>query len=220
RWRLGSAALGCCVVSVWAGALHGHAHPHLDVVFLDVDQGDATLLALPGGRHVLVDAGLASPYTDWGERAVVPHLRRFGIDRLDALVLTHPDADHYGGAVSVLAAVPVGRLVHAGPESDEALWQALLHLADSLGVPQHVVRTGDTLALDPAVRLRVLYPSAPPPPWIDRNEGSVVLRAEFGGTSFLLTGDAEAGAEAALVARYGDALASTVVKVGHHGSRT
>src|SRR5690606_41646610 len=57
-------------------------------------------------------------------------------------------------------------------------------------------------------------------PWIDRNEGSVVLRAEFGGTSFLLTGDAEAGAEAALVARYGDALASTVVKVGHHGSRT
>src|SRR5690606_27999802 len=128
--------------------------------------------------------------------------------------------DHYGGAVSVLAAVPGGRLGHAGPASDEALWQALRHLADSLGVPQPVVRTGHTLALDPPVRPRVLYRPAPPPPRVDRDEGPVGLRAEFGGPSFLRPGDAEAGAEAALVARYGDALASTVVKVGHHGSRT
>ncbi|MDX1420875.1 MAG: DNA internalization-related competence protein ComEC/Rec2 [Rubricoccaceae bacterium] len=220
RWRLTSATLGCCVLSVWGGLVHGNARPRLDVVFLDVNQGDATLLALPGGRHVLVDAGLQSPYTDWGERVVLPHLDRFGVARLDALVLTHPDADHIGGAASVLEGVPVGRLVHAGPDDDGALWQALVRLADSLGVPQEVVGAGDTLALDPAVRFRVLHPAAPPPPWLDRNEGSVVLRAEYGRTSFLLTGDAEAGAEAALVARYGDALASTAVKVGHHGSRT
>jgi len=220
RWRLSAATLGCCALSMWGGVLRGDARPHLDVVFLDVNQGDATLLALPNGRAVLVDAGLRDPYTDWGERAVLPHLRRFGIDRLDALVLTHPDADHVGGALSVLEGVPVGRLVHAGPEDDGALWQGLLRAADSLGVPRHVVAAGDTLALDPAVRLRVLHPAGPPPPWVDRNEGSVVLRVEHGAASFLLTGDAEAGAESALVARYGDALASTVVKVGHHGSRT
>ncbi|NNF59435.1 MAG: DNA internalization-related competence protein ComEC/Rec2 [Rhodothermaceae bacterium] len=220
RWRLSSAMLGCCVLSIWLGLARGDTQPQLDVVFLDVGQGDATLLAFPSGQHVLVDAGVRTPYSDQGTRTVVPHLERFGIDRLDALVLTHPDADHIGGAFAVLEAVTVGRLVHAGPQEDGAMWQALLHFADSLGVPQQTVHAGDTLALDPAVRLRVLGPDGPPPPWLDRNEGSVVLRAEYGATSVLLTGDAEVGAESALVARYGDALASTVVKVGHHGSRT
>lgn len=220
RWRLSVAAVGCGVLSVWAEVLRGDARPGLDVVFLDVGQGDAALLALPNGQHVLVDAGLRDPYTDSGARTVVPHLRRFGVRRLDALVLTHPHADHIGGALAVLEAVPVGRLVHAGPASDDAMWAQLLHAADSLGVPQHVVSSGDTLALDPSVRLRVLHPSGSPPFWLDPNEGSVVLRVEHGTASFLLTGDAEAGAEGALVARYGGALASTVVKVGHHGSRT
>jgi competence protein ComEC len=220
RWGLSAAGLGCCVLSVWAAVFRGDARPYLDAVFFDVGQGDAALLSLPGGGHVLVDAGLRVPYADWGERVVVPHLRRFGVRHLDALVLTHPHADHIGGARAVLEAVPVGRLVHAGPEEGGALWQALLHLADSLGVPQQVVRAGDTLALDPAVRLRVLSPDGPPPPWLGPNEGSVVLRVEHGAASFLLTGDAEAGAEAVLAARYGGALASTVVKVGHHGSRT
>jgi competence protein ComEC len=220
RWGLSAGAVGCCALAVWGAVLRGDARPRLDAVFFDVGQGDAALLSFPNGRHVLVDAGLRDPYSDWGERVVVPHLRRYGVRRLDALVLTHPHADHVGGARAVMEAVPVGRLVHAGPEEDSELWRSLLYVADSLGVPQRVVSSGDTLALDPSVRLRVLAPEGPPPPWLDPNEGSVVLRVEHGATSFLLTGDAEAGTEAALAARYGGALASTVVKVGHHGSRT
>ena len=221
RLRLALVALACLGGAAWAHALSDEARPHLDAVFLDVGQGDATLLALPNGRHVLVDAGVRSPYVDEGERTVLPHLDRFGIGRLDALVLTHADADHIGGAASVLRAVPVGRLVVNGRGGETDLWAEVVRTADSLGVPVRVAEAGDTLALDPAVRLRVLGPTPPRPGSEDSaNEASVVLRIEHGRTRWLLTGDAERGGEAAVVARYRPLLASDVVKVGHHGSRT
>ena len=219
RRRLGLAGTAALAAGLWTGVAGGANRPGLDVVFLDVGQGDATLLALPNGGHVLVDAGLRSPYVDEGERVVVPHLERFGIDRLDALVVTHADADHIGGAASVLRAVPVGRLVHNGQRGETDLWDALVATADSLGVPLDAVAAGDTLALDPSVRLRVLGPS-PALAGAEANDASVVLLAEHGRTRWLLTGDAEAAGEADLVARYPGLLEADVVKVGHHGSET
>ena len=226
RLRLALVALGLLTVTAWTHAQA--ARPHLDVVFLDVGQGDATLVALPNGRHVLVDAGLRSPYVDEGERTILPHLDRYGVHALDALVLTHADADHVGGAASVLRHIPVGRLVVNGRGGDSDLWAHVLHTADSLSVPVEAVEAGDTLAFDAAVRVRVLGP-APPRPALaasasqgpaSANEASVVLRIEHGRTRWLLSGDAERGGEADVVARYGRLLGSDVVKVGHHGSRT
>ena len=217
RRRLAMGAAACLAVGLWTGFAHGDARPRLDVVFLDVGQGDATLVSTPGGRHVLIDAGLRSPYVDEGERTIRPHLERFGIGRLDALVLTHADADHVGGARAVLQSVEVGRLVVNGQDGTTDLWADVLHLADSLGVPVQAVSTGDTLAVDPAVRLRVLGPSGP---MESPNDASVVVFLEHGATRWLLTGDAEVEGEAALVARFGARLAADVVKVGHHGSRT
>ena len=216
RTALAAAALA----TVGIGTAAWHAAPRLNVVFLDVGQGDATLLAFPNGRHVLVDAGVRSPYGDEGARTVVPHLRRFGIGRLDALVLTHADADHIGGAASVLRAVPVGRLVVNGQAGETDLWGDLVRLADSLGVPLHATVAGDTLAVDPSVAVRVLGPSRGLARGGSANDASVVLHLQHGATRWLLTGDAEAAGEAALVARYGPLLAADVVKVGHHGSRT
>lgn len=210
-------ALGALTASVWVGVLTGEARPRLDVVFLDVGQGDATLLAFPSGGHVLVDAGLRSPYADEGERTVLPHLARYGIDRLDALVLTHADADHIGGATSVLRSVEVGRLITNGAAGETDLWDEVIQTADSLGVPVHAVAMGDTLDMDPTVRLRVLGPSGP---GLSSNDASVVLLAEYGRTHWLLTGDAEGAGERAIVARYAPRLGADVVKVGHHGSRT
>ena len=217
RTRLALAAAGCFAVGTWSGFVAGDARPHLDVVFLDVGQGDATLLSTPGGDHILIDAGLRSPFVDEGERTILPHLERFGIARLDALVLTHADADHIGGARSVLQHIEVGRLVVNGQNGTSALWADVLHLADSLGVPVQPVGAGDTLAVDPAIRLRVLGPDGP---MESPNDASVVLFVEHGTTRWLLTGDAEVSGEAALLTRFGERLATDVVKVGHHGSRT
>ena len=220
RLRLGLAAAACVALSLGASVLGGETTPRLEAVFLDVGQGDATLLSLPNGRHVLVDAGVRSPFRDEGERTVVPHLERFGIRQLDALVLTHADADHIGGAASVLRSVPVARIVHNGQTKDNAIWTELATVADSLGVIAQTVVAGDTLALDDDVRIRVLSPSRAPRPGSDANEASIVLLVEHGTTRWLLTGDAETQAEANLVARYGALLRADVVKVGHHGSRT
>ena len=215
RLRLALASIALLSGSVWDSVLTGEPVPRLDAVFLDVGQGDATLLGLPRGGHVLVDAGLRSPYVDEGERTILPHLDRFGIDRLDALVLTHADADHIGGAASVLRSVEVGRLVTNGEAGETDLWAEVLAVADSLNVPVEAVAAGDTLDLDPGVRLRVLGAGGSSP-----NDASVVLLAEYGETQWLLTGDAEVAGEGALVSHYPDLLGADVVKVGHHGSRT
>ncbi|HYE96959.1 MAG TPA: DNA internalization-related competence protein ComEC/Rec2 [Rubricoccaceae bacterium] len=220
RWGLAIGSLGAVAVSAWAGVARGDNSPRLDVVFLDVGQGDAALVTLPGPYHVLIDTGPRDPYFDAGARTVLPHLRRFGVRRLDAVVISHPHADHYGGLETVLREVPVGRVITSGQPSADSLWNAALAVARARRVPVRSVRAGDTLAAGPAAHLHVLSPAALPELGDDPNDASVVLRLEYGATSFLFTGDAEAGSEAALLAHYGPALRSTVVKVGHHGSRT
>ena len=117
----------------------------------------------------------------------------------------------------MLRAVPVGRVIHNGQDYASDLYTETMHLLDSLGVPHRAVQTADTLALDPAIRIQILAPDGDA---ADANEASVVLRLLFGETTLLFTGDAEHEAERRLVARYDTLLASDVVKVPHHGSRT
>jgi competence protein ComEC len=220
RWRaLGAAgALGC--VAVWLPVLLGEARPTLDVLFFDVGQGDAALVTLPNGRTLLVDAGVRDPYTDQGERTILPHLRHTGTDRLDAVVVSHPHADHLGGLPTLLRAVRIAQVVHNGHNYESRLFAEADSLSRALGVRSRAVAAGDTLALDPTVHIHVLAPPHAPHPDEPANHGSVVLRLTYGATTFLFTGDAEAEAEHALADRYGELLRSDVVKVGHHGSRT
>jgi competence protein ComEC len=220
RWRTTVAAGACAAVAVWQPVWTGAAEPSLDALFFDVGQGDAALLSLPNGRHVLVDAGVRNPYTDAGERTILPHLRFAGIDRLDAVVVTHPHADHLGGLAALLREIPIAQVIHNGHNYASSMHDETRALMTAHGVRSRVVTAGDTLALDPAVHIQVLGPSATPHPDDEANHGSVVLRVSYGDTSLLLTGDAEAAAEAEIVRRYGALLASEVVKVAHHGSET
>lgn len=220
RRRLALAALASLAFGLWSGFVRHESAPRLDIVFLDVGQGDATLIRLPNGKHVLIDAGIRSPYVDHGERTVLPHLKRYGVDRIDAFILTHADADHIGGAASVLADVPVGRLIHNGQRGATDLWADVFAAADSMSVRTERAVAGDSLALDPTVRIRILGPSDGIVRGGDANEASVVVLIQYGNTTAILTGDAEHAGEADLVKRYGRTLHADVVKVGHHGSRT
>ncbi|MCV0403374.1 MAG: DNA internalization-related competence protein ComEC/Rec2 [Chloroflexi bacterium] len=204
-----------CVLAVISLASRPDGRLHVTV--LDVGQGDAILVETPTGRTMLVDGGPDPERTLRRMGANLPFFAR----RIDLLVLSHPHQDHVAGLVDVLARHRIGALLHAGIPFENAAADRLFADAELAGVPTILARAGLHLRLDPSTGLEVLAPSdaaaAAPLPEGDINNGSVVLALGHGGFTALLTGDAEAPVENALVSA-GIVPWADLLKVGHHGS--
>jgi competence protein ComEC len=190
----------------------------LHLAVLDVGQGDAILIETPAGATMLVDGGPDPELTLRRLGANLPFFAR----RIDVMVLSHPHQDHVAGLVDVLDRFQVGALMHAGIAFENPANDRLL--ADAAAEPMldaALARAGQSFALDATTTVEILYPTeadaAAPLPEGDINNGSVVLLVRHGGFTALLTGDAEAAVEAALVGR-GILPRVDVLKVGHHGS--
>lgn len=218
RWALaaGSAGAAFLILPLAASPARG-----LEIAFLDVGQGDAIAIHTPAGRWLLVDAGPADEEYDAGERRVLPWLRAHGARRIEAMVLTHPHTDHIGGAAAVMRSMPVARVVEPGLAYASPVYLEMLRTAEARGVDWNAARQDRVLRID-GVEIAFLWPrpsdlAAPPE---DANDISAVIEVRYGEFTALLTGDASAAVEEALVARYGDRLQSDVYKTGHHGSRT
>jgi competence protein ComEC len=212
----GSAADGGDATVTTADAPNGTVEVH----FVNVGQSVATLVVGPTGETMLVDSG---HYNDDGEH-VLAYLQRHGIDRIDYLVTSHNDADHIGGNAAVIdhyetEADGVGAVYDPGVAASTQTYGDYLDAVERHGVTLFETRAGDTIPME-GVTVDVF---GPPDPYIEgkaRNENSIVLKLTFGATSFLLTGDAEDDQEAWLVDEYGDRLQATVLKAGHHGSKS
>lgn len=180
----------------------GPAVGNFEVAMLDVGQGLAVIVRTQ--THVLVyDAGPAFPTgRDAGELAVLPYLRYYGVRHVDALVISHGDLDHRGGANSVLAGVEVAHVL-AGPS------------VGPLARPRDPCRRGQRWIWD-GVRFEMLHPARSAR--VSDNDSSCVLRIDSSAGSVLLAGDVEAVAESEIVD--GGLPRTTVVVVPHHGSRT
>ena len=188
---------------------------------LDVGQGDALLLDLPGGERWLIDGG-GDPAGrfDVGRYRLMPALRRAGVDRLDAVFATHGDADHVDGLRAVLADVPVDQLWIPGRRGASRRMSTLVDLAERRGVSVLEGEAGAAPSAAAPAAVRLLHPGpADGPPPADRNDRSIVLWVALADVSFLLTGDIEEPVERALLATT-PSLRSTVLKVPHHASRT
>ncbi|HTX17072.1 MAG TPA: DNA internalization-related competence protein ComEC/Rec2 [Bacteroidota bacterium] len=196
---------------------------NLRVSFIDVGQGDAALIEFPTGERYLIDAGPKTLNDDAGERIVAPFLRKKGISMLTAIVVTHPHSDHLGGVPFLLRSVGADEVLDGSQRAQSDLYYDYESLIPRI---HRVVSGGMLLARIPGVRLYTLHPV---PEFLEvdsangfhhLNNSSVVVKLQYGHTSFMLVGDAEIPVENHLDSVYGTFLKSDILKAGHHGSST
>jgi competence protein ComEC len=226
RWprRAAWAALVCAALAAVEPRPVDHPRDALLMEAIDVGQGDSLLLITPDGRTLLIDGGgfgggphQAPQDYDIGEEVVSEVLWSRGIRRLDVVALTHAHSDHLGGLPAVLRNFHPAEL-WVGNNPRFGAYNALLDEAAALHVRVRSLRAGDTFPFGPT-QVSVLAPFRDYQPGAEpTNNDSLVLHVSYGATSVLLEGDAEAPIEQEMLAEPG--LASTLLKVGHHGSIT
>lgn len=187
----------------------------LSLTMIDVGQGDALLLQSPSGKTMLIDAGDTDSFA-----AVRRVLSAYGIETLDVVVATHPHMDHIGAMADVLRHYPVGTFYLTDDTTSTEQYNRMLNALQKNGCSVVRAVAGMAVAWDDDVTVTVLNPFDG---WeyADANNGSIVLRVEYGTVAYLLTGDSEAETEALLIAAYDpEVLRADVLKLGHHGSNS
>ncbi len=194
----------------------------LKVVFMNVGKGDSTLVINTDSSALLIDGGILTPYYDAGTAVVTPTLAYFGIRKLSGVVLSHPEMDHMGGVLSVIKQIPANELFwNPVPVQSKHLQEIFstseesdctILSANSSAKPHETKCDGLHFLNQPCViSERAAHK--------DVNNASVVLRIQHGKAAFLFTGDLETPGEEKIL-RNGMDLKSTVLKVGHHGSKS
>lgn len=216
-WIGVSILLGFLLLSGWLLSLAASTHTtNLEVSFLDVGQGDATLIETPSGSQVLVDGGSAGQ-ADQPLSEVLPFYDR----SLDMVIATHADTDHLGGLVNVLKEYQVNEVVIPARPSDSQGHEAFMGAVDNQPETTRVrkLTRGDTVRLGEGAYLLTLFPLKNHSP-TDTNDSSLVFKLLYGQTSWMFSGDSPQAIEEYLAATDGRLLDADVLKVGHHGSDT
>ncbi len=196
--------------------------PHIRATFLDVGQGDATLLRFPDGSDMLIDCGKDSRVLTALGRALPSSDKT-----IEYLIITHPDLDHYGGCIDVLNRFDVKMIAYTGYEKEEGgAYDIFLEKAEGERAVTRLIQKREMWDIA-STTVDFLYPdhdaaldpSIPGIPTKDEsNNTSLIMRIALGTSDMLLTGDMGVDLETHLVKTYGDILDVDVLKVGHHGS--
>jgi competence protein ComEC len=191
-------------------ALLGQTADWLRIHFIDVGQGDSILIQSPDNAAVLIDGGYNNGLT-------LAYLQSIGVVRIDAIIASHPHADHIGGLIEVMRAIPVGAIWTNGASHTTEIYERFLDTIIEQGIPYYEAGADDTIQVGD-LQFDVVYGQATA---TDLNDTSLVLHLTYGHVSFLFTGDAERAAERQMLQRVDPSrLTATILKVGHHGSYT
>lgn len=204
---LTAALLLGCLLSAPMPSFASNPDP-MEVHFIDVGQGDATLITC-GGHAMLIDAG-----DDTKGTAIQNYLQKQKINKLDYLILTHPDADHIGGAPVVITKFNIAKVFVSNFEKDNETYRKLIQALDEKQIKSLTPKVNSTYTLGSA-NITIL---APGKEYDNPNDASIALLLKNGSRSFLFTGDAGEEAEKDILKTNID-ISADVYKVGHHGSK-
>lgn len=186
--------------------------PQIEAHFIDVGQGDSTLIKLDDGKIILIDGGTS----EYGQD-VVRHLKNEGVKKVDFLIATHPHSDHIGGLVQVIEAFEIGSIYMPKATHTTRSFENLLNAIKDKGLKVNTAKAGIDLLDEENIKAKFLAPISDG--YENLNNYSAVLKVTYKNVSFLLTGDAEALSEKEMIESK-QSLRSTVLKAGHHGSNT
>ena len=207
-------ALFCaCTVTINLGGADTSAAPNseskLIVHFLDVGQGDSIFIELPNGKTMLVDAG-----ENYHGQGIIDYVQTIGYHKLDYVVATHPHEDHIGSMPYIVRNFEIGSIYMPDVTANTATFESLLKAIKAKGLRVKNGRTGVHIIKDGELTADIIAPDKPDES--NLNNSSIVLLLTFGNVSYLLTGDAETKELNAIRAD----MHATVLKAGHHGSKT
>ena len=219
RWKVINLFLAALLVQLSWSVWQDRQNRELIITVFDVGQADALFIQTPDGTNFFYDTGLKSFFHDSGSRVLEPELRSMGIDHIDAIIHSHPHADHIGGTKHLMETFSVGAIYQPEFDYESEVYKNMMAAAEENEIPVYHVTLGDLIELTPEIRLFVLAPHNRLT-GTDPNTWSAVIRLQYGETSVLLTGDATRQTEEYLVNDYGSFLDVDLLKVGHHGSST
>lgn len=181
----------------------------LKVHFIDVGQGDAIFIETPS-HNILIDGGERG-------NTVLNYLEEQNVEELHLVIGTHPHADHIGGLINVIEAIPVKEVIDSGAVHTTKTFEDYLKVIDKKEIKYTEGRAGMARHLGSGVSMQVMHPASVSSS--NLNDSSIVIKLTFGKVSFLFTGNAEEASENSMLNRRYN-LRSTILKVGHYGSST
>jgi competence protein ComEC len=201
----------------------------LEITFINVGQGDATLFQVPGGISVLVDSGGSASGSsfDVGENIIMPFLLYNGIMSIDMAIVSHYHNDHAEGFLYIMDNMHVSNLLlplrveNSLSKEELIIKQELIKVAEKNNVSIHYISKGDSIRLSASALMEVLSPDEHiiSSNIYDENDRSLLIKFCYGDLNFLFTGDIEKDAEEYIVSS-GVTLDADVIKISHHGSGT
>ena len=188
--------------------------------FINVGQGDSTLIITPNNKTILIDGGGSNSY-DVGKNTLVPYLLDRKVMKLDLVIISHFDEDHVGGILTVLEELKVKKVIIGKQGEQSEQYNKFCEIVKDKEIQVHIAKKGQIINVEKDLKIRFLFPNQELITQNILNNNSLVAKIEYKNFKILFTGDIEEIAERQLLKMYSNnELRADILKVAHHGSKT
>ena len=212
------------VISIGTLFIYKNIPKDLYINFIDVGQGDSTLITTQYNKKILIDGGgseFGSTF-DVGEKTLLPYLLKKKIHKLDYVIISHFDSDHVGGILTILEELNVKQVLIPKQVEYSENYNEFLNIIKKRNIKVKIVGEGNTINLDKNTYLDILWPEEKQITDNVLNNNSMIVRLCYKSFTMLFTGDIEEIAEQKLLQKYENTekLTADILKVAHHGSKS